>query len=316
MPMNFFNKILKQIIVEQDRFTSWRRKSEPGFQSYINLNPSDNEDDAADTTADSTTPTQDVTSKDIETQTEASEARSKGASSASSKTKENGTEESKSKELKTQQSVEEIVGDILMQNQEFQRRMDKQYQRNTSCLHNNILKNSHRYTNDTVVDSSEDDDTDNEEKASNNCSPGSSSNNLSNKSPRSRGSRREQCFVRAVNAYNQRSFRSQYDSFRNVDTDNAGTKILQRQNSVPIAKSTPREKRSPPDGYKRPSIITESKLIRTALRIREHRDSTSEHDEPIYERPNIGKKEDVVVDDKGEVFCLISITIFFCSFLI
>lgn len=208
---------------------------------------------------------------------------SKVKSEAVEQTKENIEEASK------EQSVEEIVGNILMQSEEFQRRLEKQqnYQRNVSSLHGNIAKHGHQRCNKS--DSSEEEDTDSEDKLDNRT--------------RSRFSRREQCFVRAVNAYNQRSFRSQYDSFRNVDTDE--TVVHHRQNSSPAKISTARssnnEKRSPPDSFKKPNFGAGSKIIRTALRIREDCDSASDHEEPIYETPTLGKKNDDPSGDKSSL---------------
>lgn len=170
-----------------------------------------------------------------------------------------------------------------MQKHEFQRRM----QRNHSSLHGSILK--HRLGKSCDSSEEEDSDDDNEDSAA--------------KKTRSRFSRREQCFVRAVNAYNQRSFRSQYDSFRNVDTA-----LLLRQNSAPVvriaaaaAATTPTKRASPESGLKKPNIVTESKVIRQALRIRENCGSGGEEEEePIYETPSVGKKEEVP-DDDGEL---------------
>ncbi|OXU31347.1 hypothetical protein TSAR_012692 [Trichomalopsis sarcophagae] len=293
----------------KDRFTSWRRKSEPGFQSYINLNPSDHEEtetvDATANDSSSTTPTQDLAvSKDGEAQTKPDGNTTTEPPSPSSQTKEPSNVDDLSKQLKSQQSVEEIVGNILMNSQEFQRRLDKQHQqlpRNHSVLHDSILKQRIAKSAATL-DSSEEEDTDNEDKATSNG--GTSYNKL-----RSRFSRREQCFVRAVNAYNQRSFRSQYDSFRNVDT--LDDSMLQRQNSSPAAvrtsttRSSNHEKRSPPESFKKPNFGSDSRVIRTALRIRENCcDSGSEHEdreEPIYETPTIVKKDEAVVDDKGNL---------------
>ncbi|XP_058809718.1 uncharacterized protein LOC131674914 [Phymastichus coffea] len=254
----------------KNHFTSWRRKSEPGFQSYINLNPSDNEDETSETP---TTLTQEtVSSKDIDELDE--------------QTKENSTEQVSTE----QQSVKEIVGNILMQSEEFQRRIEKQqtYQKNVSSLHSNIAK--HAYQRCNKSDTSEEEDTDNEDKPDNNRT-------------RSRFSRRDQCFVRAVNAYNQRSFRSQYDSFRNVDAEEP--LMIHRQNSAPTktltTKSPNHEKRSPPDTFKKPNFGAGSKIIRTALRIREDCDSASDQEEAIYEAPIINKKNEDPGGDKSSL---------------
>lgn len=252
------------------------------------MNPSDNEDDAMVVPNVSVTQTKDSSNKNGEPHiSEAEEVNESYSSinSPSSETKESNDDEPN----KEQQSVEEIVSNILMQKKEFQKRLEKHLQRNPSNLHNSILKYS-RQRQDTIIDSSEDEEyTDVEDKTNG----GNNDNRL-----RTRVSRREQCFVRAVNAYNQRSFRSQYDSFRNVEAKDSVDLIQRLNSSLSPVKSTIRssnhEKRSPGESFKKPNIIVGSKLIRTALRIREDCDSASEHEEqreePIYEVPMTVKK--------------------------
>lgn len=239
------------LFVIKDRFTNWRRKSEPGFQSYITLSALDNDEEDNDLLQSSTAVTPNTPSTPEKTSVE-------GSNSTSIETKE--IKLTSKPELETPQplSDEAIVNSILMQSEEFRRRIR---------LHR-------RY------DSSDDEE-------------GQDSNRN-----KSRFKRREQCFQRAVNAYNQRSFRSQYDSFKNIDSP------LQRQNSSPIVKSTQRKEKLPSDGCKKPNFVTDSKLIKTALRIRESCDSEDEtaalaekreerKADPIYEDPSvlIGKKE-------------------------
>ncbi|XP_014214954.1 uncharacterized protein LOC106644103 [Copidosoma floridanum] len=271
----------------KDRFTNWRRKSEPGFQSYIDLHASDPEENATDSLNGSATPTQELTSKDSETQTESEEAVEP------TRTKENGCHENgdcKDKLEVQQRSVEEIVSNILM-SQELQQRLEKQ--RNKICSHNGALKHNQRFTKSAAasIESSEEDDSDNDGK-----------NGVDAGRSRPRFSRREQCFVRAVNAYNQRSFRSQYDSFRNLDVESLLLHAHhQHQHSSPTTRTSTRctanERRSPPENMKKPNIVTESKVIKTALRLRENCDS--EKEEPIYETPTIVKKNEEPAEDKN-----------------
>lgn len=249
------------------------------------MKSSDNDDDVTVVLNGSVTPTKTLSNKNIETydESEVSES-STPLNSPSLETKESNADEPS----KEQQSVEEIVSNILMEKKEFQKRLEKHLQRNPSNLHSSIFKYS-RQQPDTIIDSSEDEEytTDVE------------NNNRS----RTRVSRREQCFVRAVNAYNQRSFRSQYDSFRNVDAKDSAD-LIQRINSSSlksINRSSNHEKRSPGESFKKPNIIVGSKLMRTALRIREDCDSVSEHEEPeepIYEVPMIVKKN--VEEEKSQ----------------
>lgn len=224
-------------------------------------------------------------------------------------------EKSNIDEIETRkQSVEEIVGNILKQSQEFQRRLEKhqpfqQSQRNQSCLHSSLLKHNHRHNHNQrfakSIDSSEEDDSDNCDGKTNN---GFERSHL-------RFSRRQQCFVRAYNAHNQRSFRSQYDSFRNVDV--ADSEIICNNTSSITTRGLSscrfgnQEKRLVTENLKKPNIVTGSKVIKTALRLREscnlvseeknnNDEKNKEEKEPIYDTPVVSS-EKIIKNNTGKI---------------
>ncbi|XP_033210891.1 uncharacterized protein LOC117168981 isoform X2 [Belonocnema kinseyi] len=252
----------------KDRFTSWRRKSEPGFQSYISLNMSDEEQKEEPVDAEFRNTESDCTA--ITNEDDNSTINSE-SNSLIAETKDTNEEEPQP------QTVEEIVGHILMQNHEFQKLLEKQ--RTNSILN---VRQQQRFNKCISVDSSDESDTENTNY---------SHDSTNNRSTRLRSSynRREQRFVRTNNAWNslsstlqrdnQSSLRLRYDNLRQTEA-----KLEETQ------KKTNRvlEKRAVFEAFKRQSIVTESKIIKTALRIREN--STSSVEEVQREKPGEAKK--------------------------
>ncbi|XP_043482510.1 uncharacterized protein LOC122511380 isoform X2 [Leptopilina heterotoma] len=240
----------------KDRFTSWRRKSEPGFQSYISLNMSDEEqkEDRVDTEFGNAESDCTVVTNEDDTSTINSENNS-----SISETKDTNDQQPQP------QTVEEIVGHILMQNEEFQKLIEKQ---RTSNLMN---VRQQRFNKCISVDSSDESDTENTNY---------SQDSTNNRNTRLRNSctRREQRFVRTNNVWNslssmpQRvspSLRLRYDNFRSTEDKHQDQKKTNRI----------QEKRAIFEAFKRQSIVTESKIIKTALRIRENSTSSVEENQ-------------------------------------
>ena len=186
------------------------------------------------------------------------------------------TKDTNEEELKPQ-TVEEIVGHILMQNQEFQKLLEKQ--RTNSILN---VRQQQRFNKCISVDSSDESDTENTNYTHD------STNNRSTRL-RSSYTRREQRFVRTNNAWNslsstpqrdnQSSLRLRYDNLRQSEE-----KLQDNQKKM----NRIHEKRAVFEAFKRQSIVTESKIIKTALRIREN--SISSTEEVQAEKPNETKK--------------------------
>ncbi|XP_051154937.1 uncharacterized protein LOC127277673 isoform X2 [Leptopilina boulardi] len=241
----------------KDRFTSWRRKSEPGFQSYISLNMSDEEqkEDPVDTEFGNTESDCTIVTNEDDNST----INSENNSSISE------TKDTNDQQEPQPQTVEEIVGHILMQNQEFQKLIEKQ---RTSNLMN---VRQQRFNKCISVDSSDESDTENTNY---------SQDSTNNRNTRLRNSctRREQRFVRTNNVWNslssmpQRispSLRLRYDNFRSADDKQQEQKKTNRI----------QEKRAIFEAFKRQSIVTESKIIKTALQIRENSTSSTEENQ-------------------------------------
>ncbi|XP_024940458.1 uncharacterized protein LOC107267413 isoform X2 [Cephus cinctus] len=239
----------------KDRFASWRRKSEPGFQSYVSLTQSDDEqkDDAVDT--ETTTVETECTITNDEDNTTLLHSNN----SPASETKDNN-------EQVQAQTVEEIVGHILMQNREFQKLLEKQ--RTNSNIN---VRQQQRFNKHISADSSDESETENTNYVT------ESANN--NRGGRVRSSRREQRLVRVNNAWNslsptpprdsQPALRLRYDNLRAEGEKSPETTTKNRSNRV-------QEKRAIFEAFKRQSIVTESKIIKTALRIRENSNSSTE----------------------------------------
>ncbi|CAD1468489.1 unnamed protein product, partial [Heterotrigona itama] len=238
----------------KDRFTGWRRKSEPGFQSYVCLNQSD-EEQKEDTV--------DTGSATIKTECTIIETiNDKHAnSSPPAETKENNEQQ------QTQaQTVEEIVGHILMQNQEFQKLLEKQ--RTNSIIN---VRQQQRFNKRVPADTSDESDLENTNYIADNT--------VNNRISRVRSTHRER-FVKTNNTWNslsssrdhqQPSLQLLYDNLNktenNKSTDNSSSK-----NKINVVQ----EKKALFETFKKQSIVTESKVIKTALRIRENSSSRNE----------------------------------------
>lgn len=190
---------------------------------------------------------------------------------------ENNSSVSETKDTNDQQpqpqTVEEIVGHILMQNQEFQKLIVKQR------ISNLLNVRQQRFNKCISVDSSDESDTENT-----NYSHDSTNNR--NSHLRSSCARREQRFVRKNNVWNslssmpQRvspsSLRLRYDNLRPTEEKSQDQKKTNRI----------QEKRAIFEAFKRQSIVTESKIIKTALRIRENSTSSTEETQKKTEPDN------------------------------
>ncbi|XP_017790217.1 PREDICTED: uncharacterized protein LOC108572484 isoform X1 [Habropoda laboriosa] len=253
----------------KDRFTGWRRKSEPGFQSYVCLDQSDEEqkEDTGDTG-----------SATVETECAIIE-NDKRANSPPPETKEN-------KEQQTQaQTVEEIVGHILMQNQEFQKLLEKQ--RTNSTVN---VRQQQRFNKRISADTSDDSDSENTNYIAD--------NSVNNRVPRIRTCYRER-FVKTNNTWNslsssrdhQPTLQLLYDNLNKTESNKSAEAKNNKVNQV-------QEKKALFETFKRQSIVTESKVIKTALRIREN--STSRSEEPVAQSPVPKETEiQVIESDKG-----------------
>ncbi|KAF7383504.1 hypothetical protein HZH66_012854 [Vespula vulgaris] len=247
----------------KDRFTGWRRKSEPGFQSYVSLNQSD--EDQKEETADNMETTLVESDRTINTSNE----ENKPTNSQQVETKENNEQQTATTTTTpaVAQTVEEIVGHILMQNQEFQKLLEKQ--RTSSSIN---VRQQQRFNKRISADTSDESDCENANYV------GGTSNN------RVRASHREtQRLVRTNNAWNslssastrdtpQPALRLLYDNLKSSDGKTSVHETLNTKNNV----NRVHEKRALFEAFKRQSIVTESKIIKTALRIRENSTSANE----------------------------------------
>ncbi|XP_012234492.1 uncharacterized protein GEFmeso isoform X2 [Linepithema humile] len=247
----------------KDRFTGWRRKSEPGFQSYVCLNQSD-EEQKEETTGDAqstTTRNEEVPEIRIEEDNQTTTLNSSPPAEA----KDNNNEQ----HATSTQTVEEIVGHILMQNREFQRLLEKQ--RTNSII--NVRQQ--RFNKRISADTSDESDTENANYITN--STNHSNNN--NKLGRARAMHREQRLVRTNNAWNSLSSAPARDSQQPLQLFYDNLKTTQKSAETTTARNGKanhiHEKRALFESFKRQSIVTESKVIKTALRIRENSSSTS-----------------------------------------
>ncbi|KAL0116532.1 hypothetical protein PUN28_009889 [Cardiocondyla obscurior] len=235
----------------KDRFTGWRRKSEPGFQSYVCLDQSDEEQKENSVS--------DVQSNTVEIE-ETTEIRAEEESqtatlnSSPAETKENNNEQ----HANSVQTVEEIVSHILMQNQEFQKLLEKQRT-------NSIINVRHqRFNKRMSADTSDESDSENANYVT---------NNNNNRLGRARAMHREQRLIRTNNAWNilssaptrenQQPLHLFYD---NLKTTQKSTEIIAHKDKT----NQLHAKQALFETFKRPSVVTESKVIKTALRIREN----------------------------------------------
>ncbi|XP_046601572.1 uncharacterized protein LOC107223499 isoform X2 [Neodiprion lecontei] len=276
----------------KDRFASWRRKSEPGFQSYVSLNRSDEEEKDSETCTEETLvdPEPYELPDDVEIAEEATQLLNNSNNSsappplpsnapATTITKDKNKD---NQEQQAQQTMEEIVGHILMQNRDFQKLLEKQ---RTSSIIN--MRQQQRFNKHMLSVDTSDSETENDTANNNN-------NNNNHRGTRSmRLTRREQRLVRANNARNSTSpppredhhtsLQLRYDNLR-VENDHESDLSA---SSVKNCTNRISEKRAIFEAFKKQSIVTESKVIQTALRIRENSTVETEREdvkkEPIYE---------------------------------
>ncbi|XP_017754290.1 PREDICTED: LOW QUALITY PROTEIN: uncharacterized protein LOC108546609 [Eufriesea mexicana] len=254
----------------KDHFTGWRRKSEPGFQSYVCLNQSDEEQ--KEDTGDTGSPTVETECAIIE--------NDKHTNSPPPETKENNEQQSQA------QTVEEIVGHILMQNQEFQKLLEKQ--RTNSILN---VRQQQRFNKHISADTSDDSDLENTNYIAD--------NSVNNRISRIRTGHRER-FVKTNNTWNslsssrdhQPTLQLLYDNLNKIENNKSVDS--NSKNKVNLVQ----EKKALFEAFKRQSIVTESKVIKTALRIREN--STSRNEEATTQ-PQISTETEgqIVENDKG-----------------
>ncbi|XP_029046315.2 uncharacterized protein LOC114877640 isoform X2 [Osmia bicornis bicornis] len=253
----------------KDRFTGWRRKSEPGFQSYVCLNQSDEEqkEDTCDTG-----------SATVETECAIIE-NDKHANSPPPETKENNEQQTQA------QTVEEIVGHILMQNQEFQKLLEKQ--RTNSILN---VRQQQRFNKRISADTSDDSDSENTNYITD--------NSVNNRISRIRAGHRER-FVKTNNTLNSLSSTRDHQPTLQLLYDN----LNKTENNKSVESNSKnkmnhvQEKKALFDAFKRQSIVTESKIIQTALRIREN--STSRSEEPVN-HPTVPNETEIQVTENDK----------------
>nr|XP_033332725.1 uncharacterized protein LOC117224128 isoform X1 [Megalopta genalis] len=247
----------------KDRFTGWRRKSEPGFQSYVCLNQSDEEQkDLVD--AGSTTIEPKIAEND-----------QRPLNSPAPETKENTEQQTQA------QTVEEIVGHILMQNQEFQKLLEKQ--------RTNSILNVRRLKKHLSADTSDDSDSENTNYIV---------ESTNNRMTRLKAVQRDR-LVRTNNTWNALSsardrqpmqLQLLYDNLNKAENKLNDAGLKNKMNRV-------QEKKALFEAFKRQSIVTESKVIKTALRIRENSTSRSEDPVPVANRAEIAKESEKVNGD-------------------
>ncbi|XP_011162759.2 uncharacterized protein LOC105197869 isoform X2 [Solenopsis invicta] len=248
----------------KDRFTGWRRKSEPGFQSYVCLDNSDEEqkEDAVGETQSATVETEEAP----ENLTEEVNQTATLNSSPLDETKDINNEQ----HANSAQTVEEIVGHILMQNQEFQKLLEKQ---RTSSI---INVRQQRFNKRISADTSDESDSENANYTN------STNHHNNNKLGRSRATHREQRLIRTNNAWNllsspparenQQPLQLLYDNLKTTQKSTETIAYNGKTNQL-------HDRRTSFETFKRQSIVSESKVIKTALCIREN--STSMGNEEI-----------------------------------
>lgn len=166
---------------------------------------------------------------------------------------------------KPTQTVEEIVSHILKQNQDFQKLLEKQ---RTSSI---INVRQQRFNKRISADTSDESDSENANYITN--SNNNNNNNNNNRLGRARPTHREQRLIKTNNAWNllssaparenQQPLQLLYD---NLKTTQKSTETIVHNDKM----NQLQERRALFEAFKRQSIITESKVIKTALRIREN----------------------------------------------
>lgn len=195
-------------------------------------------------------------------------------SSPSAEAKDNNNSE----QVTEAQTVEQIVGHILKQNQEFQKLLEKQ--RTNSIINVRQQRFNKRIT-AAAADTSDESDAENSNyiagstnHSHNNHDNGSSNNN--NRLGRARATHREQRLIRTNNAWNSLSSTRENAPLQLL-YDNLKTSQKSTESSI-LARNAKtnhvHEKRALFEAFKRQSIVTDSKVIKTALRIRENSTSS------------------------------------------
>ncbi|XP_018349109.1 PREDICTED: uncharacterized protein LOC108752631 isoform X3 [Trachymyrmex septentrionalis] len=250
----------------RDRFTGWRRKSEPGFQSYVCLNHLDEEQKE--------TTTNDAQSTMVEVAEEATEICTEGICKEENQTTLNSLPSAEAKDnneqhAKPAQTVEEIVSHILMQNQEFQKLLEKQQ---TNSI---INVRQQRFNKRISADTSDESDSEN----ANYVTSSISHNNSNNRLGRARALHRER-LIRTNNAWNLLSSVPARENQQPLQLLYDNLKTIQKSTET-LAHNGKTNQLYERQAFKRQSIVTESKVIKTALRIRENSTSTGNEETVI-----------------------------------
>ncbi|XP_018369678.1 PREDICTED: uncharacterized protein LOC108765449 isoform X1 [Trachymyrmex cornetzi] len=246
----------------RDRFTGWRRKSEPGFQSYVCLNHLDEEQKEA-TTSDAQSTTVEIAEEATEICTK-EENQTTLNSSSPAEAKDNNEQHAK-----PAQTVEEIVSHILMQNQEFQKLLEKQQ---TNSI---INVRQQRFNKRISTDTSDESDSEN----ANYVTSSISHNNNNNRLGRVRALHRER-LIRTNNAWNLLSSAPARENQQPLQLLYDNLKTTQKSTET-LAHNGRTNQLYERQAFKRQSIVTESKVIKTALRIRENSTSTGNEETVI-----------------------------------
>ncbi|XP_028981905.1 uncharacterized protein LOC107037639 isoform X2 [Diachasma alloeum] len=254
------------------KLTNWRRKSEPGFQSYVSFNNSDDEEDKE----------KEVNEKSNNTINNQNNLPPNPSNSetANSPIPEDRREEnvknnlSPNKDVNIEpQTVEQIVGHILMQNEEFQKLLEKQ--RNNSMTN---VRQQQRFHKDqqnslnTPIDTSEESD---------NCCDNYPSNTINNRITRLNritAVNRERKEYRSVRSNNS-SWSQRYQSDKNP-----GSHLRLQYNNFKPEIDQPK---SQDKTFRRQSILTESKIIKTALRMNDDSRGEDESKVECPTRPSV-----------------------------
>lgn len=183
------------------------------------------------------------------------------------------------------QTVEEIVGHILMQNQEFQKLLEKQ--RTNSIIN---VRQQQRFNKRISADTSDDSDSENTNYIAD--------NSVNNRISRIRSGHRER-FIKTNNTWNslssprdhQPTLQLLYDNLNK--TENNKSVDSNSKNKINLVQ----EKKALFEAFKKQSIVTESKVIKTALRIREN--SASRNEEATQPQTTKENEIQIVESDKG-----------------
>lgn len=205
--------------------------------------------------------------------------KAKHTNSPPPETKENNEQQTQA------QTVEEIVGHILMQNQEFQKLLEKQ--RTNSIIN---VRQQQRFNKRISADTSDDSDSENTNYIAD--------NSVNNRISRNRSGHRER-IIKTNNTWNslsssrdhQPTLQLLYDNLNK--TENNKSVDSNSKNKINLVQ----EKKALFEAFKKQSIVTESKVIKTALRIRDN--STSRNEEATQPQATKENEIQIVESDKG-----------------